>query len=98
MKLQKTPCSFDYPRMILRPDSLYFPWPSECARASARMYMCVHTHTQRVFGAQWRHNLEMGLARIREPGPAHVSLTQKTALHREKEPHSPLTKRIINSD
>lgn len=51
MKQQKTPCSFDYPRMILRPDSLYFPWPRECARASARMCMCVHTHTQRVFGA-----------------------------------------------
>lgn len=57
----------------------------------------MHTHTQSVWGP-WRHNLETGLARIRAPGPAHVSLTQKIAFPGEKAPHSPLTKRIINSD
>ena len=94
-----------YPRAILRPESLYFPWPSVPLRVLTRMRACAqtqtdrqtHTHIHSLWGP-WRHNLETGLARIRAPGPAHVSLTQKTALHGEKATHSPLTKRIINPD
>ena len=86
-----------YPRAILRPKSLYFPWPSVSTHAHAQTRAHTHTHTQSIWGP-WRHNLETGLARIRAPGPAHVSLTQKTALHGEKATHSPLTKRIINPD
>ena len=80
---------------------------AECALVRAHTHACVctdrdrqthtHTHIHSLWGP-WRHNLETGLARIRAPGPAHVSLTQKTALHGEKATHSPLTKRIINPD
>lgn len=60
----------------------------------------MHAQTRtRVSGAHGDTTWKLGLPGLdSQPEPAHVSLTQKTALHGEKEPQSPLTKRIINSD
>ena len=87
----------EHARTCIGTDTHTHTRPSVSTHAHAQTRAHTHTHTQSIWGP-WRHNLETGLARIRAPGPAHVSLTQKTALHGEKATHSPLTKRIINPD